>query len=140
MRVVQWGFLLRLPWRIGSAPVRARCGGGAAALVAGALEAQVFRGDGSRKYGALGGYGNTLQYSCLENSPDRKAQQTSHSTGSQRVEYSGSNPMFSDAGVFLAFWSSVPVRIEHAGGAAAWVAGTLVVPSVQGHGLPQLQE
>ena len=32
------------------------------------------------------------------------------------------------------------MRIEHAGGAAAWVAGILVVPSVQGHGLPQLQE
>jgi len=32
------------------------------------------------------------------------------------------------------------VRIEHEGGAAAWVPGTLEVPSVQGHGLPQLQE
>jgi len=30
------------------------------------------------------------------------------------------------------------MRVEHEGG--AWLAGTLVAPSVQGHGLPQLQE
>ena len=31
------------------------------------------------------------------------------------------------------------MRIEHEGGAAAWLAGTLAVPSVQGHrlSLPQ---
>ena len=29
---------------------------------------------------------------------------------------------------------------EHEGGAAAWVAETLAAPSVQGHGLPQMQE
>ena len=33
--------------------------------------------------------------------------------------------------------SSAPVRVEHEGGTAAWLAGTLVAPSVQGHGLPQ---
>ena len=32
------------------------------------------------------------------------------------------------------------MRVEHEGGAAAWLAGTLVVPSMQGHGLPPLQE
>ena len=36
--------------------------------------------------------------------------------------------------------SSAPVGVECEGGAAAWLAGTLAVPSVQGHGLPQLQE
>jgi len=30
---------------------------------------------GSRKYGALEGYGNQLQYSCLENPPEREAWQ-----------------------------------------------------------------
>ena len=35
---------------------------------------------------------------------------------------------------------SAPVRVEREGGAAAWLAGTLAAPSVQGHGLPQLQE
>ena len=32
------------------------------------------------------------------------------------------------------------MRVEREGGAAAWIVGTLVVPSVQGHRLPQLQE
>ena len=30
--------------------------------------------------------------------------------------------------------------VEHEGGTAAWLVGTLVVSSVQGHGLPPLQE
>ena len=32
------------------------------------------------------------------------------------------------------------MRVEHEGGAAAWLAGTLAVPGVQGHGLLSLQE
>ena len=32
------------------------------------------------------------------------------------------------------------MRVEHGGGTATWLAGTLVVPSVQGHGLPPLQD
>ena len=32
------------------------------------------------------------------------------------------------------------MRVEHEGGAAAWLAGTLAAPSVQGHGLPLPQE
>ena len=49
------------PGGLGFAPVRARCGGGAAAWVTGALTAPVLRGVaslGSRKYSALEGYGN----------------------------------------------------------------------------------
>ena len=41
---------------------------------------------------------------------------------------------------FFSCCSSAPVRVEREGGEAAWLAGTLVVPSVQGHGLPLLQE
>ena len=41
---------------------------------------------------------------------------------------------------FFACGSSAPVRIEREGGAAAWLVGTLVAPSVQGHRLPPLQE
>ena len=41
---------------------------------------------------------------------------------------------------FLACGSSAPVRIECEGVTAAWVAGTLVAPSMQGHGLPQPQK
>ena len=32
------------------------------------------------------------------------------------------------------------MRVEHDGGTAAWLVGTLVVPSVQGHGLSPQQE
>ena len=31
------------------------------------------------------------------------------------------------------------MRVEHEGGAAAWLVGTLAAPSVQGHRLPLLQ-
>ena len=41
---------------------------------------------------------------------------------------------------FFACVSSAPVRVEHEGGAAAWLTGTLAAPSVQGHELPLLQE
>ena len=41
---------------------------------------------------------------------------------------------------FFACGSSAPVRVEHEGGVAAWLAGTRVLPSVQGHGLTPLQE
>jgi len=61
MWVIHCGLLLRLPWRTWVAPVRARCGGGAAALVAEVLAALVVRGVGSwgsRKYRALEDYGN----------------------------------------------------------------------------------
>ena len=40
----------------------------------------------------------------------------------------------------FALGSSAPVRVEREGGTDAWVVGTLLAPSVQGHGLPQLQE
>ena len=32
------------------------------------------------------------------------------------------------------------MTVEHEGGTAAWHVGTLAAPSVQGHGLPLLQE
>ena len=41
---------------------------------------------------------------------------------------------------FFACGSSAPVRVDGEGAAAAWLAGTLVAPSVQGHGLPPPQE
>ena len=42
--------------------------------------------------------------------------------------------------IFFACGSSAPVRVEREGGIAAWLAGTLVIQSVQGHGLPPSQE
>ena len=41
---------------------------------------------------------------------------------------------------FFACGSSAPVRVECEGGSAAWLLGTLVVPSVQRHRLPLPQE
>ena len=41
---------------------------------------------------------------------------------------------------FLACGSSGPVRVAHEGCAAAWLAGTLAVPCIQGHELPLPQE
>ena len=41
---------------------------------------------------------------------------------------------------FFACGSSAQVTVEHEGSAIAWIAGTLAVPSVQGHGLPPWQE
>ena len=41
---------------------------------------------------------------------------------------------------FSAYGSSAPVRVEYEGDAAAWLAGTLAAPSVQGHGLLLWQE
>ena len=39
-------------------------------------------------------------------------------------------------GFFFCLWQVIPVRIEHEGDAAAWVAGTLAARSVQGSRLP----
>ena len=41
---------------------------------------------------------------------------------------------------FFACGSSASGRVESEGGTAAWLVGTLVVSSVQGHGLPPPQE
>ena len=41
---------------------------------------------------------------------------------------------------YFACGSSAPMRVEHEGGTAAWLVGTLAAPSVQGLGLPPLQE
>ena len=42
--------------------------------------------------------------------------------------------------MFFACGSSAPVRVEHEGGAPAWLVGTLEAPSVYGQGLLLLQE
>ena len=62
------------------------------------------------------------------------------STGSQRVGHDQSDPSCIDSRLFFACGSSAPVRVGHEGGVAAWLAGTLEAPSVQGHGLSPLQE
>ena len=78
---------------------------------------------------------NTLQYSCLENPPDRGAWQA-RSTGSQRVDTM--QPCMHRCKIFLPV--SALLRVECEGGVAAWLSEALAAPSVQGHRLPQPQE
>ena len=91
---------------IGFAPVKARCGGGAAALVPGLLAASDTQGSwwlrkneiwySRRVWQQV--LAHRLQYSCLENpSPWQRRQ----STGSQRVGHYQSNPVHLDTRLFL---------------------------------------
>ena len=79
---------------------------------------------------------NTLQHPCLENPIDGEAwQDTVH-----RVAKNWTSPKQLCAHRCKAFFdcgSCAPVRVEHEGGRAAWVVGTMVAPTVQGYGLPQ---
>ena len=61
------------------------------------------------------------------------------STGLQRGGHNRSDPAHIETR-FFCLCHSAPVRVEHEGGAAAWLAGSLAAPSVQGHGLPTTQE
>ena len=92
---------------------------------------------GSRKYSALEGYGNQYwpvhssslawRAPSLTEKPGRP-----QSTGSQRVGQDRSNPVSTNKTFFSPCGSSAPVRVDCEGDAAAWLARTLVVPSVQG--------
>ena len=76
---------------------------------------------------------STLQYSCLENPiSDGEAWQgtvyrvAKSRTGLKQPCEHKHKPFFSPCG------NSAPVRVDCEGDAAAWLAGTLAVPSVQG--------
>jgi len=136
-----WG----CPGGLGSLPVRVRCGSGTVAWVAWVLVTQ-----GTQRGWWLGQQeiqcsrrvwqpimASMLQYSCLEN-PLRPA--TVYQVAKSRTElkppYVHKHMMFFPP----TCGSSAPVRGECEGHAAAWLVGTLVVPSVQGHRLILLQE
>ena len=134
--VCSWG----CPGGLGFVPVRARCGGGAAAWIAGVLAAPGTQG--GWQLGQQEIYcsrrvwqpvlANTLQYSCLENPPDREAWQTTV----YRVTKSWTWPKLSciyRCKTLFACGNSAPVRAKPEGSTAAWLAGTLAVPNVQGH-------
>ena len=130
-------------------PCEARCGGGAAAWVAGVLAAP-----GSQGCWRLGQQeiqcsrrawqpvlASTLQCSCLENLPPRQRSLEGHSPQSCKVLDTTKAALHAKVqDHFFASVSFAPVRAEHEGGTAAWLAGTLASPSVQGHGLPLPQE
>ena len=87
-------------------------------------------------------FANMLQYSCLEDSfSDREAWQATLYRVAKSQDQS--DPERINTRLFFFFFasgSSAPVRVEHEGGTAAWLAGTLAEPSVQGHKLPPWQE
>ena len=78
---------------------------------------------------------NTLQYPCLENPCPWQAT-IFRAAESDTTE----ETLCAQAQNFFAGGSSAPGRAEREGGAAAWLAGTLAAPSVQGHGQPPPQE
>ena len=117
------------------------------------------RGSGSTRYsgglvarvvgnkGALEGYSNQYWPICSSilawktSLPDREAWQATV----YRVPKSQTRPKrpcMHRCKTFFSFvcGSPFPVSVEHDGDAAAWLAGTLMVPGVQGHGPPPTQE
>ena len=92
-------------------------------------------GDGNP---SLEGY--MLQDSCLENPPLTEKPGRPQSTGSQSWTGLKRPCMYKCKTYFFACGNSAPVRVEHEGGAVAWLVGTLAAPSVQGHRLPLPQE
>ena len=139
MWVVHWGLLLRLPWSTWVCPCGARCGGGAAAWVAGALAAP-----GSQGIWRLGqqeiqcsrrvcqpALASALQCSFLENPPSLTEKPgRPQSTGSRRVGHNWSNPVHIETRLFSCV-TPAPVRFKREGGPAARLVGTLAVPSAQ---------
>ena len=129
------------------APVRTRCRGGAAAWVARVLVAPGTQGSwwlGQQENSALEGYG--YQYwpicstflACRTPLPDREAWwATVYRVAKSWTLLKG--PCTHRLKPFLACGSSAPVRVEHEGSTAAWLVGTLAVPSVQEHKLPPPQ-
>ena len=139
MWVIHWGLLLRLPWRAWVCSCEGHVGGGATAWVTGVLAAP-----GTQRSWQLGQQeilcsrrvwqpvlANTLQYSCLETPPpppllpDREAWQTTVYRDAESA-----TTQVTHTRLFLACGSSAPVRVECEGGTAAWLLGTLAVPSV----------
>ena len=81
---------------------------------------------------------NTLQCSFPENpSLTEDWQATGHAVAKSWTRPKG--PCVPRRRTSFACGSSAPVRVEREAGTAAWLVGTLVAPSVQGHGLPPLQ-
>ena len=148
MWVVHWGLLLRLAGRAWVCPCEGQAWRWCTCLG--------HRGSGSTRYSgelvarAAGnsvpeGYGNQCWPICSRilawrtPLPDREAwQATVHRVTKCWTRLK--RPCTHRCKTFFACGSSVPVRIGREGGAAVWLAGTLAVPSVQGHRRPLPQE
>ena len=141
--VCSWG----CPGGPGFDPVGARCGSDAAAWVAGVLAAAGTQGSwrlGQQKIKCFRRLwqsilANMPQYSCLENPSSWQRSLASHSLQGLKESNTTEATLHAWTQGIFACGSSAPVRVEREGGAAAWLAGTLVAPSVQGHRLLLLQ-
>ena len=124
------GFAPEAAWGAWIGPVRARCGGGAAAWVAGVLAAPGTQGGwrlGQQEMQCSRRYGS--QYWPLHSSvlAWRNPQQRSlagHSLQGHKELDMTEDPAHVDARLF-AHSNSAPVRVEREGGTAAWLVGTL---------------
>ena len=132
-------------------PMKARCGAGAAACLAGVLAAP-----GPQRSWQLGQQEvwcsrrvwqpvltNTLVF--LPGEPPWHRSLAGHSLQDHKALHTTKAARCIHTSLFVFFFlflpvSSAPGRVEHAGGAAAWPARALAAPSVQGHRLPLRQE
>ena len=136
-----WG----CPGGLGSAPARARCGGGAAAWVTGVLASPGTQGSwwlgqqelwcSRRVWQPV--LADTLQYSCLENHSDREAwQATVHRDAKSWTQLRLLHVHRCKTFFFFCLWHLCRSEVVQLLG----FRGPLAVPNVQGHRLPQLQE
>ena len=125
--VCSWG----CPGGLGSAPVRARCGGGAAAWVTGVPAAP-----GTQGCWLLGQQeiqcsrrvwqpvlAHTLLYSCLENPPTEKPGRPVYRVAKSRTRLK--RPCACRRKTYFCLWQLYPSEGECEGGASAWLARTL---------------
>ena len=132
--------------------MRARCGGGVVAWVAGVLAEPGTQGSWwlrqqeiERSSGVWQPVlANVLQYSCPENPPDKEDwQATVHRVAESWIWQKRPCMHRHKALLFFFFFacgSSAPMKVDYEGGKAASITGIRVVPSVQRHGLPPPQE
>jgi len=144
------GFAPRLPWRTWVCPREGQVWRWCSCLS--------HRGSGNTRYSAeleARASGNIVlkkstatsigQYApvFLPGEPPSHPQQRTgrpHRTGSQRVGHNRSDSVCVETRLLFACGSSVPVKVERECGTAAWLAGTLLAQSVQGHRLPPPQD
>ena len=126
--VCSWGY----PGGLGFAPVRTRCGGGAAAWVESVLAAPDTQGSWQLGQQEIECFrrvwqpllANTLQYSCLESPAPWQRSLAGHSLQGRKESDTTKAPCMHRHKTFFACGSSAPVRVESEGGTAAWLAGT----------------
>ena len=147
MWVVHWGLLPRLPWRPWVCPCEGQvwrwgscfsCRGSGSIRFSGELVARsagnivLWKGMTT----SIGQYTAVFLPGEAPSLTEKPGRPQSTGLQSQTLE---EWPCTHRRKVFLTGSNSSPVRVGHGGGAASWLVGTLVAPSVQRHTLPLLQ-